>query len=162
MIRPKRKAHVHAFTFAQNRLTALLLAALFLMGLSISWRYLNLLGVAAYFLLWAASYGVIFAGTCRYCAYYGRSCPVPLEGGLVHRFFPKKDTGFGFAQLAWATVAYGLRVTVPLLVIIREGLYGWGAAYAGVLALFWIIHLRIIGCPNCINSSCPLNSGNPG
>jgi hypothetical protein len=159
IIRPERKAWIQAFTFRRNRATALLLAALFLMGLTIAWRGMNLWGVAAYFLLWVASYGVIFAGACRYCAYYGKNCPIPLEGGLVHRFFVKKDTGFGFAQLAWATLAYGLRVAVPVLIIIREGLYGWGAAYAGILVLFWIIHLRYIGCPNCINTACPLNPG---
>jgi hypothetical protein len=58
---------------------------------------------------------------------------------MVHRFFAKKDKGFGSTQLAWATVAY-----------------------AGVLLLFWIIHLRLIGCPNCINTACPLNPENHG
>jgi hypothetical protein len=160
MIRPKQKARIRSFTSAQNRQTGLLLGALFLVGLVISWRGLGGYGMAAYFLLWAASYGVIFAGTCRYCAYYGTPCPIPLEGGLVHRFFAKKDAGFGFIQLAWAAGAYGLRAAVPVLVIIRENLFAWGAFYAGILILFWIVHLRIIGCPNCVNAACPLNPGN--
>ncbi len=159
MIRPERKAYIQAFTSGQHRQTALLLTALFLLGLAISWRGLNLLGAAAYLLLWVGSYGVIFAGTCRYCAYYGRTCPIPLEGGIVHRFFAKREDGFGMTQLAWATLAYGLRVAVPFLVIIRENLWGWGVAYAAILALFWMVHLRIVGCPNCVNAACPLNPG---
>ena len=159
MIRPKRKAHLRAFSPVQNRETGLLLGMLFLLGLAISWQGLGGYGMAAYFLLWVASYGVIFAGTCRYCAYYGRTCPIPLEGGMVQWFFAKKNNGFGMAQLAWATLAYGLRVAVPFLVIIRENLWGWGVAYAAILALFWMVHLRITGCPNCVNAACPLNPG---
>ena len=162
MIRPRRKGRITTFSPGRNWLTTLLLAALFLMGLAISWRGLYLTGVAVYCLLWAASYIIIFAGACRYCAYYGKSCPIPLEGGIVHRFFAKKDKGFGPIQLAWAPVAYALRAGVPVSVIIIYGQYGWGVSYAGILLLFWIIHLRLIGCPNCINTACPLNPENHG
>ena len=64
MIQPGRKAHIQTFTSGKRGGTALLLAVLFLLGLGISWRGLNLWGATAYLLLWAASYVLIFAGTC--------------------------------------------------------------------------------------------------
>ena len=97
------------------------------------------------------------AGTCRYCIYYGKKCPIPLEGSCVHKFFEKKKKSFGYMQLVWATVTYGFRVFLPVIFIFRYEMTGWGISYFSLLTVFWIIHLRFTGCPNCINVQCPLN-----
>jgi hypothetical protein len=156
MLRPIRKQKVFEFSAKNNLFSALLLVALFLIGLPISF-YDGLRGFAAYLALWAVSYFIIFAGACRYCVYYGKKCPIPMEGSCVHRFFEKKDSGFGWIQLIWATVVYLLRILVPAVIIIHDELLIWGLLYVTVLSLFWIVHLRFTGCPNCININCPLN-----
>jgi len=156
MLRAKRKNRYPAFDGGRNRLSGLLLAGLFGLGGWIS-SFMGLWGVAAYLLLWGASFMVIYAGTCRYCAYYGKACPVPLEGAWVHRFFSRSSGTFGFLQLFWAMVAYFLRAIVPVIAIIIHGAYLPGLSYVLLFAAFWVVHLRITGCPNCINAACPLN-----
>ena len=135
-----------------------LFVALFVCGLFISngagWE-----GLCTYMALWVASYGVIYAGTCRYCSYFGKQCPIPLEGSMVHRFLGKKENGFGYIQLFWAAVAYSLRILVPVIVIFTDRRYGWGVLFLAVFVLFWINHLWIAGCPHCVNDQCPLNPG---
>ncbi len=158
MIRAKRKNRYPAFDGGRNLPQALLLVGFFGMGLWLS-RLAGGWGIASYLLLWMVSYPVIYAGTCRYCAYYGQKCPVPLEGACVHRFFPPGGKPFGSPQLLWALAAYFLRVIVPVIVIVSRGAYLSGLAYALLFAAFWIVHLRIAGCPNCINEDCPLNPG---
>jgi|GEM_PF-83856 len=150
------KKSIFQISTAHNGPTVLLLAALFACGLAVS-LHAGAVAALTYLLLWGVSYGVIFAGTCRYCAYYGKKCPIPLEGSCVDRLFTKKAGRFGYRQLLWATAAYGLRLLVPVWVILQYRMIGWGIAYAGLLAGFWIIHLRVTGCPNCINTACPLN-----
>ncbi len=156
MFRAKRKNRYSAFDGGRNRLSGLLLAGLFGLGLWIS-SLMGLWGAAAYLLLWGVSYPVIYAGTCRYCAYYGKACPVPLEGACVHHFFSPRPGTFGFLQLFWALVAYFLRIIVPVVVIVLHAAYLPGLAYVLLLGAFWVVHLRITGCPNCINAACPLN-----
>jgi hypothetical protein len=75
----------------------------------------------------------------------------------VHRFFKRGEKRFGYQSLFWATVAYLLRIFVPAFVIVREQLLVQGITYFGILTFFWFVHLRITGCPNCINETCPLN-----
>lgn len=65
---------------------------------------------------------------------------------------------FGFPSLLWATVAYALRGLLPVFIVVRDGLVAIGLGYAGALALFWLVHLFFSGCPNCINTCCPLNT----
>lgn len=156
MLRPQRKARLDRFSFKDNYLTVLLLLGLFAGGLMISFAY-RWLGVLLYMALWAISYAVIYAGTCRHCAYCGEKCPIPLEGSCVHWFFEKKQEGFGYMPLFWATLVYGLRVVLPVIVIIEQAMLGAGIFYLGLLIAFWIVHLRFSGCPNCINTDCPLN-----
>jgi hypothetical protein len=156
VIRPKRKERLSEFPPAKNYPSVLLLFGVFGCGLAISF-YWNVAGAAAYLGLWGISYLVIYAGTCRYCVYYGKRCPIPLEGSCVHRFFEKKETGFGWLPLFWATLVYGLRVLVPVVIIFRYRLILSGTVYFFLLALFWIVHLRFTGCPNCANTGCPLN-----
>ncbi|MBS3759224.1 MAG: hypothetical protein KGY61_11230 [Desulfobacterales bacterium] len=160
MLRPKRKARLDRFSIKDHLVTVMLFLGLFACGLIISLAY-GWAGFAAYLALWGLSYPVIYAGACRYCAYYGKSCPIPLEGGLVHRFFEKKAGGFGFMALVWATLAYGLRVVLPVVVIIEHRAYPMGILYGGIFIAFWIAHLRFSGCPNCINTDCPLNPDDP-
>lgn len=156
LIRPGRKTRRPAFELRQKWLTALLLAAVFGAGLwlaLLAGRY----AIAAYLFLWAASYPVIYAGTCRDCPYYGKKCPVPLEGGLVHRVMRPGRGPFGCRQLLWAAAAYLMRGLVPVFAVFQQGCYGWGLVYVLLFAAFWIVHLRFSGCPNCINENCPLN-----
>jgi len=156
LIRPKRKQHISQFSFSDNYASVILLGLFFICGLLIVWPH-SLLAAAAYLGLWAFSYIVIYAGTCRYCVYYGNKCSIPLEGSCVHKFFEKKEESFGVRQLLWATVAYGFRVVLPVIFIFKYHLTGWGIVYFSILTVFWIVHLRFTGCPNCINTQCPLN-----
>jgi len=128
LIRPKRKQHISQFSFSDNYPSVILLGLLFISGLLIVWPG-GLLIAAAYLSLWAASYIVIYAGTCRYCAYYGNKCAIPLEGSCVHQFFEKKEETFGLRQLLWATAAYGLRVVLPVIFIVKYKMIGWGIVF---------------------------------
>lgn len=155
-LRPGRKNRYAAFDGGRNLPQAILLAALFFLGLWLSARYGGW-GAALYIVLWIVSYPVIYAGTCRYCAYYGKKCPIPLEGAWVHRFFPPAGKPFGPGQLFWALAAYVLRILVPVAAVITHGAYFSGLIFALLFIAFWVIHLRIAGCPNCINDACPMN-----
>lgn len=156
MLTHERENHFSEFPLYANVPTRLLLALLFFLGGWISLG-MGVSGLIGYLLLWIASYGVIYAGTCRHCAYYGRTCPIPLEGSCVHHFFGRGHGRFGFPGLMWAVAAYALRVFLPLFIVVRDGRVATGLGYAGVLALFWIVHLFVSGCPNCVNARCPLN-----
>ncbi|MFZ5570754.1 MAG: hypothetical protein ACOZF0_10135 [Thermodesulfobacteriota bacterium] len=163
--RPRRKERYPAFPLKANLVTVLLLSAVFGMGFHLSLHF-GLVGPVVYLALWALSYPLIYAGACRYCAYYGNRCPIPLEGSCVHRFVKPKRGGFGYPALAWATFAYGLRLAVPAVAIVAGKQWQEGLLFGATLSLFWLIHLRVSGCPNCINTDCPLNpdyrAGNGG
>lgn len=156
MLKAKRNQRVAEFSLPINYPSAILLGLVFAGGLGITWTQ-NIWAAGAYLVLWALSYLVIYAGTCRNCLYYGKKCPIPLEGSCVHKFFKKTDRPFGYLQLLWATAAYGFRVILPVIVIFRDRMVAWGILYFSTLSLFWIVHLRFTGCPNCINIQCPLN-----
>ena len=156
ILRPKRKHRLSSFNLKDNFLSVCLLTALFLAGSVISLR-LDLPGLLSYVLLWGLSYLILFAGACKNCVYYGKTCPVPLEGSCVHYFFKPGNATFGYGALFWATIAYVLRVCIPVYLIFSHKLITYGAVYFSILSAFWIIHLRFTGCPNCINYQCPLN-----
>ncbi len=158
MLIPKRKNHVVEFSLKQKLIPTTLLVLLFAVGLVILYGS-DLLLIVAYIALWIVSYPVIYAGTCRYCANYGRPCPVVLEGGMVHRFFRRADKPFGMMQLAWASASYMLRIAVPCIVIVQDRLWTWGIIYGAIFMGYWFFHLRITGCPNCVNYQCVLNPG---
>lgn len=141
---------------AQERRTPVFLGMLFGCGLALSGKQRRG-GIAAYLLLWALSYAVIYTGTCRNCVYYGVRCPIPLEGSVVHRFCAKGSGRYGYASLFWASVAYVLRVMLPIGIMLRHRMIRTGTLYSGLLGAFWINHLFIEGCPHCINTACPLN-----
>jgi len=119
MLTAKRKNHLSAFSLKTKLPTALLLTLLFCLGFWISLD-MRWMGAALYLLLWIGSYGVIYAGTCRNCVYYGKSCPIPLEESCVHRFFSPGRGRFGVVSLLWATLAYVMRVFLPLLIVVNE------------------------------------------
>jgi hypothetical protein len=156
MLRPKKKISLSTFSRKDNFLTTSLLELLFLLGLVVSILE-SIYATLIYVGLWVFSYFVVYAGACRGCVYYGKSCPVPLEGTCVHHVFKFKKDSFGYHSLVWASFAYLLRVSVPLFLIITRRLYVFGFFYVCVIAVFWFIHLRISGCPHCINKACPLN-----
>jgi hypothetical protein len=156
VLRAKRRNRYARFPRHANQGNLVLLTALFLSGLAIS-RRLKRTGIAVYLILWALSYYVIYAGTCRHCPYYGKRCPIPLEGGLVNSFCAPGSQRFGYAALFWALIAYLLRTMLPASVMLHDRLLKQGSAYFGILAAFWVNHLFIEGCPNCINTACPLN-----
>jgi len=156
MLRLPRKHRYSEFSRQANRKTVFLLAAFFLLGMAISARR-KIVGPAAYLLSWVFSYPVIYAGTCRKCPYYGKRCPIPLEGACVSSFLARGDGSFGYVQLFWAGVAYLLRMAVPAGIILGDRLRLLGGAYFGVIAAYWTNHLLVEGCPNCINNACPLN-----
>lgn len=156
MLRAKRKDNYPSFPFTANIWTAVLLMLLFCLGFLISLRW-NAMGAATYMVLWGLSYVIIYAGTCRNCVYYGKRCPIPLEGSCVHRFFERGRNRFGYLSIVWAALAYAFRILVPLFIIINDRWLIGGIAYFGLLALFWANHLGFAGCPNCINTDCPLN-----
>ncbi len=158
MLISKRKDHLVEFSLRQKLVPTILLALLFATGLVILFQY-GLLFIAAYLLLWIVSYPVIYAGTCRYCANYGRPCPVALEGGMVHRFFDRVNKPFGTIQLIWASFAYLLRIAIPAFIIIQNQLWSWGILYGAIFTGYWFVHLRITGCTNCVNYQCLLNPG---
>lgn len=158
MHRLRCKERLPFFPARKKTATILLLISMFACGLFIS-ADAGWIGITTYIELWIASYAIIYAGTCRYCTYFGKQCPIPLEGSMVHRFFKKKQSGFGYLQLLWATVVYLLRVLMPVIVIFIHRLYAWGLVFFAIFVLFWINHLWVAGCPHCINDECPLNPG---
>ena len=155
----KRKGHINRFSWKDNILTRFALIALFLFGLYISIQY-GFRSSIAYILLWVASYLILFAGTCRRCAYYGRACPIPLEGSLVCHVLPKSEKPFTWSAIFYASIAYVLRIGIPIAVIIRERLVLRGILFGLLFIIFWVANLFLSGCPNCVNYQCPLNSGN--
>jgi hypothetical protein len=156
MIKAKRRNRYKTFPLKTNLATSLILGCIFLHGLILSFK-IEPFGLFAYLVLWVVSYFIIYAGTCRNCVYYGKRCPVPLEGSCVNRFFKKGEQPFGYFSLIAATLAYLFRVAVPIAAIALDRMLVQGSVYIGLLILFWVIHLRVTGCPNCVNESCPLN-----
>lgn len=154
----KRRGSIEKFSWKDNLATRLTLIALFLLGLYISAQW-GLWASVAYVLLWVASDLVLFAGTCRRCAYYGRSCPIPLEGSIVCRVIPKSEKPFTGSAILYASIAYVLRVGLPVGVILQDRLVFEGILLGLIFILFWVSNLLLSGCPNCINYPCPLNPG---
>ena len=79
MLTAERKNHLSEFPLKIKFPTALLMTLLFFIGFWVS-TDMRLIGITFYLLLWLGSYGVIYAGACRDCVYYGKRCPIPLEG----------------------------------------------------------------------------------
>lgn len=156
MFKAKRKNTYPSYPAHANAPTVILLTALFLIGGYLCYTR-SIFVAIVYILLWVISYLIIYAGTCRYCIYYGKRCSVPLEGSCVGFFFKKRDSHFGYRALGWAIIAYIVRIVLPVYILTQQKLFGWGCLYGGIFLAFWIVHLYITGCPNCMNRNCPLN-----
>lgn len=156
MLKFRRKHFIQEFSTPTILKTVILLTMVFLLGLAISVKR-GISGVVAYLLLWGFSYPVLYLGACRHCVYYGKRCPVPLEGSCVHHVVAKGTGNFGYTALFWASMAYLLRFMLPARIIVTERLVTQGAAYFGIVSAFWVNHLLVEACPNCINTACPLN-----
>ncbi len=159
-MRPKRKKRLEAYGLRDRAGTVFLLGVFFALGL---WISLNAgpEELLIYGLAWGLSYGVIYRGTCAGCVYYGRACPIPAEGECVHLFVRKRQPSFGSASRVWATLSYLLRISVPVFILVRDRNILLGIVYGVIFLLFWIVHLFLSGCPNCLNAACPLNPDFP-
>ena len=151
----KRKNKLTEFTVREYGINAVLMAILFLLGLYLSWK-LSIFAGGTYVLLWVASYFLIHATTCRNCVYHGKHCPVPLEGGCSQITF-ERGNHFGILAGLGGLLAYFLRVCIPYVAIIQSGSVVYFISYSGVIVLFFYVLLYHTGCPNCIQTKCPLN-----
>ena len=151
----KRKNKLSQFTFKEYGINGLFIAVLFLFGLFLSWE-LSVFAGFMYLLLWVASYFVIHATTCRNCVYHGKRCPVPLEGSCSHLTF-ERGNNFGLLAGIGGLVAYFLRVCIPYIALAQAGSITYFILYTGIFALFFYVLFFHTGCPNCINTKCPMN-----
>lgn len=151
----RRKDWLSDFTIREYGINGVLIVMLFLFGLYLSWK-LSLFALFMYLASWAASYFVLYALTCRHCANYGKSCPVPLEGSCAPRFFSRGDN-FGPMAGVGAVLAYFLRVCIPYVALLQMGSVLYFLLYSGLFAVFFYVLLYRTGCPNCTNVQCPFN-----
>ena len=151
----KRKKRLSEFTIKEYGINAVLMAILFLFGLYLSWKLSTFAGML-YVLLWLASYPIIHTTTCRHCVYYGKQCPVPLEGGCSHLLF-ERGNNFGILAGIGGLLAYFLRICIPYMSIIQAGSYFNFVLYSGMLVLFFYVLFYHTGCPNCVQTKCPMN-----
>ena len=151
----KRKNKLSEFTIKEYGINAVLMSILFLFGLYLSWKLSTFAGLL-YLLLWVASYFVIHATACRNCAYHGKQCPVPFEGSCSHLVF-ERGNNFGLHAVLGALVAFFLRVCIPFVAMFRIGSIVFPIIYIGIFAFFFYVLFYHTGCPNCINTKCPMN-----
>lgn len=151
----KRRKKLSTFTIKEYGVNAAIMAALFLFGLFLSWELSTFAGLL-YLLLWVASYIIIHATTCRHCVYYGRPCPIPLEGSCSHLLFDRGNN-FGILAGLGGLLAYFLRICIPYAAIIESGSGFYFILYTSVLVLFLYVLFYHTGCPNCIQTKCPMN-----
>ncbi len=118
----------------------------------------GLIHVGILLLLWLLSYPVIHFGMCRKCCYYGRRCPVPGEGNLVHLLFKKSEKPAGVFGFLLAVLTYVMRFGYPVHFLVNYE-YNWifPTIYYATILVFFLILGRFIGCPNCQKVECPMN-----
>lgn len=56
-------------------------------------------------------------------------------------------------------MAYFMRICIPYVAIFQMGSVLYFVLYTGVIVGFLYVLLYHTGCPNCINTKCPLNPG---
>ena len=151
----KRKRTLSEFTVKEYGVNGVFMAMLFLFGLFLSGQ-LSTFAIFLYVLLWVASYFIIHAATCRNCVYHGKQCPVPLEGSCSHLTFDRGHH-FGIFAGVGGLVSYFLRVRIPYVAIFQSGSILYFISYTGIIAVFFYILFYHTGCPNCVNTKCPLN-----
>ena len=151
----KRNKRLSEFTIREYGINAVLMTILFLFGMYLSWKLSTSAGIL-YVLLWVSSYPLIHATTCRHCVYHGKQCPVPLEGWCSHLLF-ERGNNFGLFAGIGVLLAYFLRVCIPYVAIVQVGSVAYFVLYTGVIILFFYVLFYHTGCPNCINTKCPMN-----
>lgn len=151
----KRKKRLTEFTVKEYGINGVLMAILFLFGLYLSLG-LSTFAAGLYMILWLASYPIIHATTCRHCVYYGKQCPVPLEGNCSHLTFDKGNN-FGILAGLGGLLAYFLRVCIPYVAIFHSGSVLFFILYTGTIGIFFYVLFFHTGCPNCIQTKCPMN-----
>ncbi len=136
----------------------MILLLMFLEGLLIVSEY-GALHVIVFIILWVASFPVIHYSACRKCMYYGKRCPVPGEGNLVHLLFEKSDSPAHFVDYIGVMLCYGMRLGYPLILLFfNDSLIKLTALILMLtVVLFFLIHSQIIGCPHCKKTKCPAN-----
>jgi hypothetical protein len=151
----KRKNRLAEFTLKECGINAVLMLILFLFGLYLSWKLSTFAGML-YVLLWLASYPIIHSTACRHCVYHGKQCPVPLEGNCSHLIF-EKGNNFQSLSILGAITCFFLRFCIPYAAIIQAGSIIYFVLYSASIILFFYVLFYHIGCPNCINTKCPMN-----
>ena len=162
-VRASRKGRFEQWPLAHAILLGTLKLLLFLQGAAIVLPH-GAAHVAVLVLLWILSYPVIHYGMCRTCVYYGRRCPVPGEGNLVHRLFDKRESSPGLAAWSLVGLCYLMRLGYPLLFLIgphSRPAWWHGAFYVFSIVVFFLVLTRVIGCPYCTRYACPLNPDYP-
>jgi hypothetical protein len=151
----KRKNRLSAFTIKEYGINGIFVVILFLFGLFLSWNLSAFAGML-YLLLWVLSYPVIHGTLCRNSVYHGKQCPVPFEGTCSHLSF---DRGHNFGILAGISgfLAYFMRVCIPYVALFQMGSVLHFLLYTSVILGFLYVLLYHTGCPNCINTKCPMN-----
>ena len=85
---------------------------------------------------------------------------MPGEGNLAHLFFKQSDSPEQLVDYLGVMLCYGMRIGYPLalLFIKGEGFNLIGFILILTTILFFMIHMKVIGCPHCKKTTCP---GNP-
>jgi hypothetical protein len=161
-IRPRRKAEFQEYPLSHLVVMGGMLILLFLEGVFIvsrlGWGHIIVLLV-----LWLASFPLIQFSLCRKCFYYGKRCPVPGEGNLAHILFDKKAGGTGLFNWMGAVLTYAMRLGYPVIFLLlypeRYSILV-SVIYALTFVIFLLILVNVVGCPNCMNTDCPMNPDN--
>jgi hypothetical protein len=154
-MRAQRKGEFEEWPLNHLFITGGILLLLFLEGVFIvaghgAWR------IAILIALWIASFPVIHFSMCRKCNYYGKRCPIPGEGNLVHILFKKKEGPTGFLGWMGVVLCYVMRLGYPVIFLDKNSVW-IGAIYATTFLVYMIILGRVLGCPNCVKVECPMN-----
>ncbi len=156
-LRARRKGQFEQWPPLYTGAIGALTLLLFLEGIFIVAPH-GLFHVSVVLVLWILSYPVIYYGMCRTCTYYGRRCPVPGEGSLVHYFLNRREASPGWSAWTMVGLCYVMRLGYPLICLVRFHTPWWyGVVYGFSIMAFTVVLTRMIGCPYCTRNTCPLN-----
>ena len=154
-MRAQRKGEFEEWPLNHQFIVGAILALLFLEGLFIVARH-GALHIAILIALWIASFPVIHFSMCRKCRYYGKRCPIPGEGNFVHLLFRKKEGPTGLLNWMGVLLCYVMRLGYPVIFLDKNSIW-IGIIYATTFLVYMLILGRVLGCPNCIKTECPMN-----
>ena len=156
ILEPEAQETYEEWPVLHQLMTGGMLLLLYLEGMLVVSEH-GSLHMAVLTFLWIASFPVIHYFMCRKCHNYGRACPIPLEGGLVHFFYKKSNDPPGILGWAGVGLCYLMRLGYPLMFFY---LY-WGdysiflvLIYILTISLFSLILRYAVGCPHCGNKDC--------